>query len=136
MLRNSSPASILDVISRKWIYCYGRMGVIITDQGPGFIGDAWNSFLESWSCRRITTATHAARSNGIAARQISLVKSGHKRLEDCQPELSPSLVMDQVVLAKNLPPSLSTGLRDMHSFFGRADLLSPLVNSSSISLGG
>ena len=109
--------------------------MIITDQGPGFIGEAWDTSLESWICSRVMTATRAAHSIGIAELQISLVKSGYARLEDCQPELSPILVMGQVLIAKNLSPSLNTGLCAMRSFFGRADLFSPLVNSSSISLG-
>ena len=70
-LKNLLPSSILDVIIRQWIYCYGRMSMIITDQGPGFVGESWNVFLGSWNYRKIMTATHSARSNGIAERQVS-----------------------------------------------------------------
>ena len=40
-IKKPPPSSILDVIIRQWIYCYGRMSIIVTDQGPGFIGESW-----------------------------------------------------------------------------------------------
>ena len=131
-LKNIRPETVMEAVVEHWIMYFGRMVQIITDRGPGLIGRCWQEFADSWSCQISFAPKGSAHSNGIAERQIDLVKNGYTKAREMGRDTKYELVLRKVVLAKNLSPNSSTGICPMTSMIGRADILAPLETADNM----
>ena len=108
------------------------MMYILTDRGPGFIGNEWSVFMENWGVTMITVPRDAAFSNGITERQIDLIKISFAKAEEMYPGESEWSIMQKVTTAKNMSPNLNTGLAPITCMIGRSDLFGSLESTPQI----
>ena len=125
-LRNIRPETVIDVLVSNWIMYFGRMVQIVADRGPGLTGRCWEEFADNWSRQMSLAPKGSSHSNGMAERQVDLVKNAYLRAREMGKDTKYEIVLRKVVLAKNLTPNSSTGLCPMTSMIGRADILAPL----------
>ena len=125
-LVNLMPKTIVAAVCSSWIHRYGRFGTFISDQGPGMIGQVWGTFADCWGVQLLSTAKEASHGNGLAGKHIDLVKCGVMKARELFVSETDIQIVDNVVLAKNMSPCISSGLAPMVSFLGRNDILSPL----------
>ena len=92
------------------------------DQGPGLIGHVWEQFADRWGVQLICTEKEASHSNGMAEKHIDIAKCGFLKARQMFVADTDIKILEQVVLAKNMAPCISSGLSPMASFLGRNDL--------------
>ena len=80
MVPNVQPTTILNVVANRWISYFGRIARLLLDRGPGLVGSEWALFAENWSGILIYPPVGASHSNGIAERQISIIKDGFAKV--------------------------------------------------------
>ena len=54
---------------------FGSPKVLISDNGPPYVGEAMKQFTHSWGIEHITSSPHYPKSNGLAERTIGTIKS-------------------------------------------------------------
>ena len=74
----------------------------------------------------ITTPARATHSNGLVERQVSLIKEGFKCAREQDDVSTDEMTMGRVILARNLVPSIATGIPPMMAMCGRSDLFTPM----------
>ena len=126
------PEDIGKLLIDRWIRYYGRPIKILVDQGPGFVGEYWKLFEETWSRSIIYVTKQASFSNGLVERQVDLLKLGFSKALPMYPELSDEEVMNRVSWARNLTPLLNCGLSPLMCATGRSDVLAPLTTSDPL----
>ena len=117
-----TPENVSQAIATHWIMYYGRCRILLTDKGPGYTGAVFENFCCAWSINHVTCSTHASFSNGLIERQVALVKYGFKCAYLQSNGQGAARVMDQAVLARNLIPSMSTGITPLMAMTGREDI--------------
>ena len=71
-------------------------------------------------------ATSSSFSNGLIERQVGLSKHGFGRSKSRSPELPDALTVERVAMARNLIPSLNSGVAPLSAMAGRSDILASL----------
>ena len=125
-LASVRPLTVIHIVLVFWYAYFGKAERVLADQGPGFVGQEWGIFSESWDTVLILAPKNSARSNGLAERQIDLIKSGFVRLRESEPTSTITETLQRTVLARNLTPLLSTGVCPLQGMTGRADILGVL----------
>ena len=54
---------------------FGSPKVLVSDNGPPYIGEAMKQFTYSWGIEHITSIPHYPKSNGLAERTVGTIKS-------------------------------------------------------------
>ena len=79
----------------------------------------------------------ASHSNGLAERQVDLIKLSYAKAKEMYPDLGISAILDKVTMARNMVPLLQTGICPMSLMTGRADLFevfesTPQINTADL----
>ena len=125
------PENVIAVIVKNWFYVYGREDRILTDRGPGYCGDSWKDFSNAWACQMVQIPTGSPHSNGLAERQIDMIKTGFHTAKEMYKTLSAGDILQRVALARNLTPLMAIGRTPFSCMAGRDNLIAPLENDIS-----
>ena len=117
-----TPEHASQAIVTHWVMYYGRCRILLTDKGPVYTGAVFENFRSAWSIKHATCSTHASFPNGLIERQVDLAKYGFRCAYSQSEGQGAAKVMDQVALARNLIPSLSTGITPLMAMTGRGDI--------------
>ena len=105
---------------------FGRCHILLPDKGPGYTGKYMEAFCESWSILHVTVPTSASNSNGLIERNVSLLKEVIKSARVKDTNSTDETLLEEVVMARNLVPTLATGIFPMTAMCGRADVFAGL----------
>ena len=129
---NSQPPTLIRIVTAGWVAHFCRIFRIRTDRGPDLVGGALMQFCDSFSCAVSYIPVGSARSYGLAARQIDLVKDGSVEMRSvCQGETTTSITQ-KVLAAKNLAPSITNAIAAWADMLGMSDLLSPMGSNPQL----
>ena len=73
-MKNTTSASIASTMSGIFSL-FGPPAVVVSDNGPQFVGKAFQEMCEKWSIDHITSSPRYPRSNGLAERMVQTVKA-------------------------------------------------------------
>lgn len=73
---------VADAFERWWLFRYGGVRIVLTDNGPEFQGAPWSRLERGYGFVHTTIAPHNPRANGIAERFIRDLKGRLTRLVD------------------------------------------------------
>ncbi len=62
-----------------WFAQFGLPEFVVTGNGPGFIGEDLEMFLNSNDIKHVTSAPYHPSSNGLAEHAVQMVKKGLKK---------------------------------------------------------
>ena len=128
------PSVILNAIIDFWFSFFGRCQVLISDKGPGFVGEEWAQFCSTYNVVHVGVPTMASHSNGLVERQVSMVKEGYRICRQSHQGWSDTEIMRVVLLARNVVPAYSSGIAPITAMTGRNDLVAALEESPLASL--
>ena len=60
---------------KSYALLFGRLDEIMTDNGPQFLGQVFQSFIESWGIKHTTSSPHYLRCNGFIESHVWHIKS-------------------------------------------------------------
>ena len=126
---DSATSSKVIELSRTLFAQFGIPEVVVTDNGPCFVSQEFETFLVKNGVKHITSAPYHPSSNGLAERAVQLVKKGLKK----EKEGSMSSKIARVLMAYRSTPQSTTGMTPSELLQGRRirtrlDLLKPNVN--------
>ena len=77
-MRSTSSHAVAQVTSRT-LSMFGLANTIVSDNGPQFIGQAYQELLQKHNIEHVTSSPHHPRGHGFIERQIQTVKSVIKK---------------------------------------------------------
>ena len=83
-LPKPATSSVIAGITAKYCSIMGIPDVIRSDNGPHFVGQAYQNFISAWGINHITSSPRYPRSNGFIERQIKTVKSILKKTREAK----------------------------------------------------
>ena len=89
---------------------------IVSDNGPYFISQEFQDFIQCRGLRHITTTVYKPSTNGIAERMVQTFKRSLKKLSSSS---DIQLVIDKFVFNYRLTPHSTTGVSPAELMFGR-----------------
>lgn len=126
---DSATSSKVIELSRTLFAQFGIPEVVVTDNGPCFVSQEFETYLTKNGVKHITSAPYHPSSNGLAERAVQLVKKGLKK----EKEGTMSSRIARVLMAYRTTPQSTTGMTPSDLLQGRRirtrlDLLKPNVN--------
>ena len=126
---DSATSSKVIELSRTLFAQFGIPEVVVTDNGPCFVSQEFETYLTKNGVKHITSAPYHLSSNGLAERAVQLVKKGLKK----EKEGSMSSRIARVLMAYRTTPQSTTGmtpseLLQERRIRTRLDLLKPNVS--------
>ena len=106
--KDTSSSAITKIVS-KMFSCFGYPSTVITDNGPQFIGQMFQTFLRGKGIAHITSSPHHAKSHGFIERLVRTVKNLIKKSAD----------LDSALLAYHTSPLGPQQPSPGELFFGR-----------------
>ena len=73
-LRNMHSETIIAILEKYWIPCFGFPSKIVTDGGPYFTGHEMKKFLNESGIDQHVTRPYHAQSNGLVERYFFTIK--------------------------------------------------------------
>lgn len=112
---NDMTAATVKRCLRKMFSRLGVAETIVSDNGPGFIAEDVNEWLNRIGCTHLTTAPHHPKSNGMAERMVRTIK------EQIAVNVGKSLdeVLDRFLLVYRNTPYGDTGIPPSILMVGR-----------------
>ena len=125
---DSATSSTVIEISRGLFAQFGLPEVLVTDNGPCFVSEEFETFLAKNGIKHITSAPFHPATNGLAERAVQTVKRGLKK----ETNGSMKSRLAKVLMAYRIAPQSTTGVSPSQLLFGRRirsrlDLLLPTV---------
>ena len=125
-LKSITPKEVTACFLTNWVSYFGRCHVFLSDRGPGYTGSVWEDFADAYAIVHVTVPVQASHSNGLVERQVSLIKEGFKCARERDTSSSNAKLVERVVLARNLVPSIATNIPPMMAMCGRSDLFTSM----------
>ena len=123
----STSSKVID-LSRTLFSQFGLPEILVTDNGPGFVSEEFETFLSRNGIKHITSAPFHPATNGLAERAVQIVKKGLKK------EKGGSMAsrLAKVLIAYRTTPQSTTGVSPSELLQGRRirtrlDLIKPNV---------
>ncbi len=125
---DSSTSSKLTELSRTLFAQFGVPEVIVTDNGPCFVSEEFETFLVKNGVKHMASAPYHPATNGLAERAVQTVKHG---LKETQGSLATRLA--KVLMTYRTTPQNTTGVSPSELLLGhrirtRLGLLKPNVS--------
>ena len=122
----SATSSVVIESSRVLFSQFGLPEVLVTDNGPCFVGEDFEIFLAKNGIKHITSAPYHPATNGLAERAVQTVKRGLKKVT----QGSMKTRIAKILTAYRSTPQSTTGMSPAQLLMGRSirtrlDLLLP-----------
>ena len=129
-LTSLRPRTIISFLITCWIALMGVPVTVMVDRGTPFMGSDWDVFSHSYGIKIVTAPTRAHYQLGLAERNSSLLKT----LFMAQSRENPmgwtkTEILSLTCLARNLSPSVKTGMTPLQLLTGRNDMVARLLNA-------
>ena len=72
---SKASSSTVTMETKKTLALFGKPHIIVSDNGPQFIGKPYQEFMASWEIQHVTSSPRCPRSNGFIERQVQTVKN-------------------------------------------------------------
>ena len=125
-ITNSSTSTTVIEILRHVFARFGLPEMIVSDNGPCFVSEEFESFLLANGVKHITSSPYHPATNGLAERAVQILKKGLKKVTtgSLQTRLA------QVLMSYRITPQTTTGASPSELLMGRQprtrlDLLKP-----------
>lgn len=125
---DSSTSTKVIELSRTLFSQFGIPEVLVTDNGPCFVSEEFETFLSKNGIKHVTSAPFHPATNGLAERAVQIVKKGLKK------EKGGTMAsrIAKVLMAYRTTPQSTTGVSPSELLQGRRihtrlDLLKPSV---------
>ena len=76
---NKTSSSTVAMETKKTLALFGKPNIIVSDNGPQFIGKPYQDFMTSRERQCVTSSPHYPKSNGFIERQVQTVKNTIKK---------------------------------------------------------
>ena len=114
-ITSSQTSSMTVDVFRSLCTTFGLPDTVVTDNGPAFVGEEFQTFVKRNGIRHITAAPHHPASNGLAERYVREVKCAIKKSND----QSLQLRIANWLMKQHTTASCTTGVTPAHLMFGR-----------------
>ena len=101
-MHNTSSASVATVM-RETFSMLGVPAELISDNGPQFTGKPFKDMCEKWNIKHTTSSPRYPRSNGLAERMVSTVKSLIKKCRQTGQDVQEALLHLRATPQADLP---------------------------------
>nr|XP_055046280.1 LOW QUALITY PROTEIN: uncharacterized protein K02A2.6-like [Misgurnus anguillicaudatus] len=127
VLKNITAVVTIDVL-RQVFSVHGLPDMLVTDNGPTFTGELFQTFMKRNGIRHVRTAPFHPASNGLAERAVQTLKQGLKRMSGDSVETN----LCRFLFQYRITPQTTTGQTPAEMLLGRKpksllDLLHPDV---------
>lgn len=124
------PRCIISLLITCWIAVLGVPTTIMVDMGTPFSGADWELFSHTYGVKIVAAPTRAHYQLGLAERNSALIKTLYMaQIRENPLGWSESEVLALTCLARNLSPSVKTGLSPLHLLTGRNDMVARLLET-------
>ena len=101
---NKASSSTVAMETKKTLALFGKPDIIVSDNGPQFIGKPYQDFMASWEIQHVTSSPRYPKSNGFIERQVQTVKNTIKKMSKIWTGCSVSLVATESDTCMQQPP--------------------------------
>ena len=125
---DSATSSKVIELSRTLFAQFGVPEALVTDNGPCFVSEEFETFLLNNGIKHITSAPYHPATNGLAERAVQIVKNGLKKEKNG----SMATRLARILMAYRTTPQCTTGMFPSELLHGRRiwtrlDLLKPCL---------
>lgn len=106
-LPRTATSSVTADIVAKYCAMFGIPDVIRSDNGPQYIGHAFQSFIQKWGINHVTSSPRYPQSNGFIERQIQTVKRIMKKAKQNNQDIQLALLRWRTTPIDSVIPSPS-----------------------------
>ena len=123
---SSTTSSVVVEVLRSIFARFGIPEMIVSDNGPCFVSEEFESFLQANAVKHVTSAPYHPSTNGLAEWAVQILKKGLKKVTDGT--LHSRLA--KVLMRYRITPQSTTGSSPAELLLGRQprtrlDLLKP-----------
>ena len=123
---SSTTSSVVVEVLRSIFARFGIPEMIVSDNGPCFVSEEFESFLQANAVKHVTSAPYHPSTNGLAERAVQILKKGLKKVTDGTIHSR----LAKVLMSYRITPQSTTGSSPAELLLGRQprtrlDLLKP-----------
>ena len=126
---SSTSTTVIEIL-RHVFARFGLPEMIVSDNGPSFVSEEFESFLLANGVKHVTSSPYHPATNGLAERAVQILKKGLKKVTNGSLQTR----LAQILMSYRITPQSTTGASPAELLLGRQprtrlDLLKPNTES-------